>query len=75
MNDTNEKKDDAQNVTINKKGIAVAYKKLQKKYHQKSPIIRELSAQGFTRTQIKNTMNIRYQHVRNVLVTQLTSKK
>lgn len=40
----------------------------------KSKIIREMWSLGYTRVEIKNALNIRYQHVRNVLVTVLTSK-
>lgn len=33
----------------------------------KSAVIRELSAQGYKRADIAKMLNIRYQHVRNVL--------
>lgn len=37
----------------------------------KSSKIRQLSSLGLTRSQIASLLNIRYQHVRNVLVTPL----
>lgn len=37
----------------------------------KSDKIRKLSAMGQTRSQISKLLNIRYQHVRNVLITPL----
>lgn len=43
-------------------------------YDTKSSRIRFLNSKGFTRSQIAGRLNIRYQHVRNVLVTQLTTK-
>jgi len=64
-----------QNVQVKKQNIKQSYELLLKKYDKKSPIIRELHSQGYDRTQIKNVMNIRYQHVRNVLITPLTSNK
>lgn len=42
---------------------------LIKKYGTKSQAIRELNAQGKTRKEIATILNIRYQHVRNVLIT------
>lgn len=41
----------------------------------KSARIRELAAMGIDRSTIANLMEVRYQHVRNVLVTELTSNK
>jgi len=35
----------------------------------KSPMIRHLSSEGYDRGQIAKMMGIRYQHVRNVLIT------
>lgn len=40
-----------------------------KKHGTKSQAIRVLNSQGKTRTEIKNMLGIRYQHVRNVLIT------
>lgn len=44
------------------------------KYGNKSNAIRALNEQGFTRSQIADKLNIRYQHVRNVLGTELKKK-
>lgn len=41
----------------------------------KSAMIRELSRQGFERADIARVLNIRYQHVRNVLVQKLKKAK
>lgn len=40
---------------------------LMKEYKTKSNVIRYLTTQGQSRSQIAKFMNIRYQHVRNVL--------
>jgi len=40
----------------------------------KSAKIRAMSADGYTRTQIAKILDIRYQHVRNVLITPLSQK-
>ena len=64
-----------ENVTIKKQGIKERYIELKKKHDKKSPIIRQLAADGYDRTQIKNVMGIRYQHVRGVLITPLTGKQ
>lgn len=42
--------------------------KLMDEHKTKSNVIRFLSSQGWTRSQIASFMNIRYQHVRNVLI-------
>ncbi len=63
------------NQIVHKPGIAKALNSLRKIHHQKSPIIRELSSQGFTRSQIAEAMEIRYQHVRNVLITPLVGQR
>ena len=47
-------------------------KSIQKKYDElttKSSKIRLLDSQGFSRSEISRHMKIRYQHVRNVLIT------
>lgn len=40
-----------------------------KQHGTKSAAIRQLAADGKTRTEIKTLLGIRYQHVRNVLIT------
>lgn len=45
-----------------------------KKDTTKSQKIRELDSLGLTRSQIAKVLNIRYQHVRNVLITPLKKK-
>ena len=42
-----------------------------KDYSTKSAAIRDLTSKGFSRSEIAKVMNIRYQHVRNVLITPL----
>jgi len=44
---------------------------LLKEHKTKSNVIRFLSSQGKTRSEIAKLLNIRYQHVRNVLTTPL----
>ena len=41
----------------------------------KSARIRFLDSQGYTRSQIATVLGIRYQHVRNVLITPLVTPK
>lgn len=48
--------------------------KLMEEHKTKSNVIRFLSGQGWTRSQIASFMGIRYQHVRNVLVQPLKQK-
>lgn len=48
--------------------------KLMETHKTKSNVIRFLAAQGWTRSQIASFMNIRYQHVRNVLIQPLKQK-
>jgi hypothetical protein len=48
--------------------------KLMAEHKTKSNVIRFLSGQGWTRSQIASFMNIRYQHVRNVLIQPLKQK-
>jgi hypothetical protein len=45
-----------------------------KKAGSKSEVIRQLAAEGWSRVEIANFLGIRYQHVRAVLLTPLTSK-
>lgn len=42
---------------------------LIQQYGNTSNAIRALNSQGYTRVEIKNMLNIKYQHVRNVLIT------
>lgn len=44
-------------------------KDLIAKHGNKSKAIRAMSSEGMTRGQIAKTLGIRYQHVRNVLIT------
>ena len=44
------------------------------RFGNKSRAIRALDEQGFSRSEISKLLSIRYQHVRNVLITPLTSK-
>ena len=44
---------------------------LMTEHKTKSGVIRHLSAQGWSNGKIAKFMNIRYQHVRNVLITPL----
>jgi len=48
---------------------------LTKGLSTKSAKIRVLDSKGYTRSEIAKYMNIRYQHVRNVLITPLVGKK
>lgn len=43
-------------------------------YGNKSKAIRALNQLEFTRSEISKLLNIRYQHVRNVLITPVTIK-
>ena len=47
---------------------------LMNEYKTKSAVIRYLDGQKMTRGQISKFMNIRYQHVRNVLITPIKKK-
>lgn len=49
----------------------VNVEELLKEHKTKSNVIRFLSSQGKTRSEIAKLLNIRYQHVRNVLTTPL----
>ncbi len=44
---------------------------LTKELKTKSAIVRKLHSEGYNRSLISKFMNIRYQHVRNILVTPL----
>lgn len=49
-------------------GIAYNYDELLVKLGTKSAMIRSLHAEGYKKARIAQFMNIRYQHVRNVLL-------
>lgn len=57
--------------TTTKAIVAPTYnlEELYKKLTTKSAVIRYLSAEGMKRGEIAKLLNIRYQHVRNVLIT------
>lgn len=72
-------KTNAQTVESNEPEAVVAQPqfelpKLMETHKTKSNVIRFLAAQGWTRSQIASFMNIRYQHVRNVLIQPLKQK-
>lgn len=55
-----------------KKKVDLSYEELDTKgLKNKSQIIRYLDAEGYSRSAIAMFLNVRYQHVRNVLVTPL----
>jgi len=49
--------------------------KLVKELGTKSAVIRKLNADGLSRSDISKVMKIRYQHVRNVLITPIKKQK
>lgn len=49
--------------------IELSAAELIAKYGSKSAAIRAMSAEGKTRSEIADALGIRYQHVRNVLIT------
>lgn len=49
----------------------VSYDVLMEQFGSKSNVIRYLHSKGWSRGSIAKFMNIRYQHVRNVLITPL----
>lgn len=51
--------------------VAVDVEALLKEHKTKSAVIRYLSGTGMSRSDIAKTLGIRYQHVRNVLLTPL----
>lgn len=67
------KKVDTANVTnenaTNENPIKGTPKSLIEKYGNKSKAIRALAKEGHSRSEIAKALDIRYQHVRNVLVT------
>ena len=54
-----------------KKSIPYSYQELETELKTKSAMVRRLHSEGYDRSQIAKFMNIRYQHVRNILVTPL----
>ena len=55
-----------------KKHVTVTHEELEAKgLKNKSQVIRYLDSEGFSRSSIANFLGVRYQHVRNVLVTEL----
>jgi hypothetical protein len=55
-----------------KKKVAISMEELETKgLKNKSQVIRYLDGEGYSRSAIALFLNIRYQHVRNVLTTQL----
>lgn len=51
------------------------YNNLIDQHKTKSSLIRYLNKEGYTRSEISKFMNIRYQHVRNVLTEPLKKNK
>jgi hypothetical protein len=51
------------------------YDTLIREHNTKSGVIRFLSSQGYSRSEISQFTGLRYQHVRNVLLMPLTSKQ
>lgn len=64
-NQTNEVVIDTNEAQVEKKFDLVA---LTEKLKTKSAVIRYLSSEGMKRGEIAKLLNIRYQHVRNVLI-------
>jgi hypothetical protein len=55
-----------------KKKVTVTHEELEAKgLKNKSQVIRYLDSEGFSRSAIAGFLNVRYQHVRNVLITPL----
>ena len=55
-----------------KKRVTVTHEELEAKgLKNKSQVIRYLDGEGFSRSAIAGFLNVRYQHVRNVLITPL----
>jgi DNA-directed RNA polymerase specialized sigma24 family protein len=58
----------------NATGVSKTVQNHMDKLTTKSAKIRLLDQEGFTRSEIAKIMGVRYQHVRNVLITPLTGK-
>lgn len=55
-----------------KKKVTVTHEELEERgLKNKSQVIRYLDSEGFSRSAIAGFLNVRYQHVRNVLITPL----
>lgn len=55
-----------------KKKVTITHEELEAKgLKNKSQVIRYLDSEGFSRSAIAGFLNVRYQHVRNVLITPL----
>ena len=55
-----------------KKKVTITHEELEAKgLKNKSQVIRFLDSEGFSRSAIAGFLNVRYQHVRNVLITPL----
>lgn len=67
----NETQTPAATTTDKKEVTGYDLKKLMSEHKSKSSVIRFLAAQGYSRGAIAKFMDIRYQHVRTVLVTPL----
>lgn len=61
-------------MSVQKKEVNLDLVKLMDEYKTKSALIRYLDKQGMTRGAIAKFMGIRYQHVRNVLITPIKKK-
>ena len=57
------------------KKLSKAQEKKLNAFDTKSAKIRYLDSLNYSRSEIASILKIRYQHVRNVLITPLTSKK
>lgn len=64
-----------QPTTILHKGVEVVVKSDLSTLTTKSSMIRQLFADGHSRMEISKILNIRYQHVRNVLITPIKTQK
>jgi len=55
--------------------VVIDVPKLIKELGTKSAVIRKLTADGLSRSEVSKVMKIRYQHVRNVLITPIKKAK
>ena len=64
--------DDEVDASGRKKKVTITHEELEEKgLKNKSQVIRFLDSEGFSRSAIALFLNVRYQHVRNVLITPL----
>lgn len=61
----------AKNTVVEAPVVEVTLEALMTEHKTKSGVIRYLNSQGWTNGKIAKFMDIRYQHVRNVLITPL----